>query len=150
MNAPAMALSFLPLTLPKPRRSAASVHRPGDILNRAANDALTTPWDAGGAMEFQLLGSLEVLDEARRVEVPSGRGRSLLALLTLHAGESVAAERLVDELWGEHSPATAATVVQGLVSRLRKALEPDRTKGMRPQVLQTVGTAYRLAIDPDS
>src|SRR6266567_3806426 len=101
-------------------------------------------------MEFRLLGPTEVLDGARRVELPSGRGRSLLALLTLHAGEPVAAERLIDELWGEHPPATAATVVQGLVSRLRRALEPNRMKGAHPQVLQTVGPAYRLAIDPDS
>src|SRR6266567_8648380 len=103
-----------------------------------------------GVMEFRILGSMEVLDGARRVALPSGRGRSLLALLTLHAGEPVAAERLIDELWGEYPPATAATVVQGLVSRLRKALEPERTKGTRPQVLQTVETAYRLAIGPDS
>ncbi|MDQ4059428.1 MAG: AAA family ATPase [Actinomycetota bacterium] len=93
---------------------------------------------------------MEVLDGVRHVELPSGRGRSLLALLTLHAGEPVAAERLIDELWGEHPPATAATVVQGLVSRLRKALEPDRTKAQRPQALETVGVAYRLAIDPES
>lgn len=101
-------------------------------------------------MEFRILGLMEVLDGVRRVELPTGRGRSLLALLTLHAGQPVAAERLIDELWGEDPPATAATVVHGLVSRLRKALEPERTTGKRPQVLQTVGTAYRLAIDSDA
>lgn len=99
-------------------------------------------------MEFQILGLMEVLDGARRVELPTGKGRSLLAILTLHVGRPVASERLIDELWGEKPPATAATVVHGLVSRLRKALEPGRSVGMRPQVLETVGTAYRLAIDP--
>ena len=101
-------------------------------------------------MEFRILGSMEVLDGARRVELPSGRGLSLLGLLTLHAGEPVAAERLIDELWGGDPPVTAATVVQGLVSRLRRALEPDRTTGEPPHVLQTAGNAYCLAIDPDS
>ncbi|MBW3589705.1 MAG: AAA family ATPase [Actinobacteria bacterium] len=101
-------------------------------------------------MQFRILGFMEVLDGVRRVELPTGRGRSLLALLTLHAGQPVAAERLIDELWGEDPPATAATVVHGLVSRLRKVLEPDRTTSKRPQVLQTEGTAYRLAIDPDT
>jgi DNA-binding SARP family transcriptional activator len=101
-------------------------------------------------VDFRILGPMEVLDGVRHVELPSGRGRSLLALLTLHAGTPVAAERLIDELWGERPLATAATVVQGLVSRLRKALEPDRTKGQRPQALETVGAAYRLAIDPES
>src|SRR5829696_6961057 len=93
---------------------------------------------------------MEVLDGARHVALPSGRGRSLLALLTLHAGEPVAAERLIDELWGGDPPTTAATVVQGLVSRLRKALEPERSTGEPPHVLQTAGNAYCLAVDPDS
>jgi DNA-binding SARP family transcriptional activator len=101
-------------------------------------------------VEFRILGSMEVLDGARRVELPSGRGRSLLALLTLHAGEPVAAERLIDELWGGDPPTTAATVVQGQVSRLRKALEPERSTGEPPHVLQTAGNAYCLAVDPDS
>ena len=99
-------------------------------------------------MEFRILGLMEVLDGARRVELPRRRGRSLLAILTLHAGRPVASDRLMDELWGEKPPTTAATVVHGLVSRLRKVLEPGRSAGTRPQVLQTVGTAYRLAIDP--
>jgi DNA-binding SARP family transcriptional activator len=101
-------------------------------------------------VEFRILGPMEVLDGVRRVELPSGRGRSLLALLTLHAGEPVPAERLIDELWGEHPPATATTAMQGLVSRLRKELEPGRAKRERPQVLETIGKAYRLAIDPVS
>lgn len=99
-------------------------------------------------MEFRILGSMEVVDGDRRVELPSGRARSLLALLILHAGEPVAADRLIDELWGEHPPATAATVVQGLVSRLRKALEPQRAKGGAARLLETVGVGYRLAVEP--
>jgi DNA-binding SARP family transcriptional activator len=101
-------------------------------------------------MEFRILGLMEVLDGRRRVELPTGRGRSLLALLTLQAGQPVAAERLIDEIWGGEPPTTAATVVHGLVSRLRKVLEPGRTSETPPQVLQTVGTAYRLAVDPDT
>jgi DNA-binding SARP family transcriptional activator/tetratricopeptide (TPR) repeat protein len=101
-------------------------------------------------MEFRILGSMEVLDGTRRVDLPAGRGRALLALLVLHAGEAVSAERLIDELWGEHPPPTAGTVVQGLVSRLRKELEPGRGKGEPPALLQTVGSGYRLAIEPDA
>src|SRR5947208_14935663 len=100
-------------------------------------------------MEFRILGPMEVLDGARRIELPAGRGRALLALLVLHAGEAVASERLIDELWGEQPPATAATVVQGLVSRLRKQLEPGRGRREAPTILQTVGSGYRLAIDPE-
>src|SRR5438034_2752159 len=45
---------------------------------------------------------------------------------------------------------TAGTVLHGLVSRLRKELEPGRRTGEPPTLLQTVGAGYRLAISPDS
>ncbi|MDQ3932710.1 MAG: AAA family ATPase [Actinomycetota bacterium] len=101
-------------------------------------------------MEFRILGSMEVLDGTRRRDLPTGRGRALLALLVLHAGEPLSAERLVDELWDERPPATATTVVQGLVSRLRGVLEPGRRRGQPGMLLQTVGAGYRLAIDPSA
>lgn len=101
-------------------------------------------------MDFRILGTTEVLDGSCRVELPAGRGRSLLALLILHAGEPVAVDRIVDELWGENAPRTAGTVVYGLASRLRRAFEPERPKGSMSEVLETVGSAYRLAVDPVS
>lgn len=99
-------------------------------------------------MEFRLLGVMEVRDTAGPIELPSGRGRALLAILALHAGQPVAAERLIDELWGGTPPATAATVVHGLVSKLRRGLSADSDSGQ--QILETVGRGYRLAVDPDT
>lgn len=101
-------------------------------------------------MEFRILGPTEVLDGTERVALPTGRGRALLALLILHAGEAVHTERLIDELWGEHPPPTARTIVQGLVSRLRSTLEPARKKGEPARLLQTIGREYRLAIEPEA
>src|SRR6266540_4845533 len=168
MNASDMASSLLlrPASFPFVARGLARSPPPrfrGDMMNGTANDALRAPLSRsrrqrgtvllrarGDRMDFRILGSTEVLDGTRRVELPAGRGRALLALLILHAGEPVAAERIVDELWGEDPPRTAGTVVQGLVSRLRRALEPGRAKGDPPALLQTVGSGYRLAIDPES
>ena len=99
-------------------------------------------------MEFRILGPLEVLDDGRPVALPGGRGRALLALLILHAGEVVSADRLIDELWGESPPPTATTALQGLVSNLRKRLEPARAGGEAPAVLRTVAPGYVLTIDP--
>ena len=63
-------------------------------------------------MDFRLLGPLEVFDGARAVVIGGGKRRSLLALLLLHSNEVVSADRLIDELWGEHPPATAAKGLQ--------------------------------------
>lgn len=101
-------------------------------------------------MQFKILGPTEVLDGDRWVVLPAGRGRALLALLIIHAGEVVAAERLVDELWGETPPPTARTALQGLVSRLRKRLEPGRASEAPATVLRTAPLGYVLAVDPAS
>src|SRR5687768_4765417 len=74
-------------------------------------------------MDFHILGRLEVLDEAREtVAVAGSKQRALLALLLLHGNETLSTGRLIDELWGEAPPATAAKTVYVHVSRLRKAL----------------------------
>ncbi len=73
-------------------------------------------------MDFRILGPLEALDEGRPVRVGGGKQRALLALLLLHSNEPLSTDRLIDELWGEQPPGTAAKNVQVYVSRLRKAL----------------------------
>ena len=99
-------------------------------------------------MEFRLLGVMEVRDATGPIELPSGRGRALLAILALHADQPVAAERLIDELWSGTPPATAATVVHGLVSKLRKTLTSVGEAESR--IIETVAKGYRLAVAPDT
>jgi DNA-binding SARP family transcriptional activator/tetratricopeptide (TPR) repeat protein len=99
-------------------------------------------------MEFRILGPLEVVRAAGPVALPGGRGRRLLALLVLHTGQVVPTERLIDELWGGEPPATAITVLHGLVSGLRRRLEPSRGPGDDAALLQTRPPGYLLAVDP--
>jgi DNA-binding SARP family transcriptional activator len=73
-------------------------------------------------VEFAVLGPVEVRNDGRAIPIGRGKQRTLLALLVLNAGRVVPAARLIDELWGEDPPATAATALQVYVSRLRKAL----------------------------
>jgi DNA-binding SARP family transcriptional activator len=73
-------------------------------------------------MDFHILGPLEVLDEGRAIALGGSRQRALLALLLLHANEALTTDRLIDELWGERAPPTAAKLLHVQVSRLRKAL----------------------------
>jgi DNA-binding SARP family transcriptional activator len=91
-------------------------------------------------MDFRILGPLEVLDQGRRVSVRRGKEQALLAYLLLHANELVASDRLVDELWGERPPPTAAKILQNAVSQLRKALGDGR--------LLTRAPGYFLRVEP--
>jgi DNA-binding SARP family transcriptional activator/class 3 adenylate cyclase/tetratricopeptide (TPR) repeat protein len=94
-------------------------------------------------MDFRILGPLEVLDEGREVALGGSRQRALLALLVLHANETLSTDRLIEELWGEHQPATAAKTVQVQVSRLRKALAGGG------DLIVTRDRGYRLELEPD-
>jgi DNA-binding SARP family transcriptional activator/streptogramin lyase len=91
-------------------------------------------------MDFRILGPLEVLDQGRRVSIRRGKEQALLAYLLLHANELVASDRLVDELWGERPPPTAAKILQNAVSQLRKAVGDDR--------LLTRPPGYFLRVEP--
>src|SRR5829696_1241455 len=95
-----------------------------------------------------MLGPLEVLDEGHRVALGGSKQRSLLALLLVHANETLGTDHLVDELWGERPPANAAKTVQMQISRLRKALagEPG---DVAASPLMTRERGYELRIDPD-
>ena len=93
-------------------------------------------------MEFRILGPLEVWDDAREVSLGGPKLRALLAVLLLHANETVPADRVIDEVWGEDSPEDAAAALRVNVSRLRKALPQD--------VLTTRSPGYVLRVEPDA
>jgi DNA-binding SARP family transcriptional activator len=67
--------------------------------------------------------------------------------LILRADEVVSTDRLIDWLWGETPPPTAITALHGLVSSLRKRLEPARGAGEAPAIIETRPPGYVLAID---
>ncbi|MEJ7585723.1 MAG: helix-turn-helix domain-containing protein, partial [Acidimicrobiales bacterium] len=79
-------------------------------------------------MEFRALGPLEVIDDDGEVLRLGGvRPRTLLAALLLRAGRIVPVDTLIDALWGESPPGTAANALQVHVAALRKLLDPDRS-----------------------
>jgi DNA-binding SARP family transcriptional activator/ABC-type branched-subunit amino acid transport system substrate-binding protein len=99
-------------------------------------------------MEFRILGPLEVVEHGSRLEVGRGKERSVLAILLLHANEVISSERLIDYLWADEPPATAAKSVQVYVSRLRKALASAGSGGSPNGVLLTRGGGYTLRVEP--
>src|SRR3954451_18463142 len=99
-------------------------------------------------MDFRILGPLEILDEDGPVALGGVKLRALLALLVLHANESMSSERLVDELWGEDPPAHATKAVQVQISRLRRALGASAEEGSG-SVLVTRDRSYELRTSPE-
>src|SRR5690242_6099961 len=73
-------------------------------------------------LEFRILGPFEVVSDDGTLELPAGKPRALLAVLLLSQGEVVSVDRIVDALWGDQPPPTAAKNVQGYVARLRRVL----------------------------
>src|SRR5712692_1192882 len=90
-------------------------------------------------MEFRILGPLEAVEEGQPVKLGGARQRALLAVLLTRANEVVSADRVIDELWGDTPPKTAANTVQYYVSQLRKALGADRIVTRPPGYLIRVG-----------
>jgi DNA-binding SARP family transcriptional activator/DNA-binding beta-propeller fold protein YncE len=102
------------------------------------------PFTEGGsvvpAMEFRLLGVLEVAGDNGPVRIVPGRESALLALLLLHRGEPLPVDRIVEEIWGDAAPVNATKNLQVYVSRLRKTLGPDR--------IETTAAGYRIRVAP--
>lgn len=92
-------------------------------------------------LELRLLGPLEIRDGAQSLSVPRRKPRALLAVLALNAGRVVSRDRLVDDLWGQSAPRTAAHALENYVSQLRKLLGAD--------VVQTQAPGYVLRLEPD-
>ena len=77
---------------------------------------------AGGVSRFGVLGPLVLERDGRAVPLPSGRQRSLVALLLLGGGVPLSRDRLIDELWGERPPASAVSALHVHLSKLRGLL----------------------------
>ena len=71
-----------------------------------------------------MLGELQVVDGDVDLPIRGAKQRALLLLLLVRARETVQAERLADELWGDDLPAGGANALQALVSKLRRAPRP--------------------------
>ncbi|GLZ61406.1 SARP family transcriptional regulator [Micromonospora sp. NBRC 107095] len=102
-------------------------------------------------MQFGVLGPLAVTTDAGEpVVVPGTKVRALLADLLANRNQVVSADRLIDDLWGDDSPANPAGALQVRVSQLRKALN-DAEPGAR-DLVESRAPGYLLragAVDAD-
>ena len=92
-------------------------------------------------MDFRILGPLEVAQDGQSLRLGGAQQRALLAVLLIYRGEVLSTDRLIDELWADRPPPTAAKTVQGYVSQLRRVLGEE--------AIVTRGHGYRLAVVSD-
>ncbi|MCG5220826.1 BTAD domain-containing putative transcriptional regulator [Streptosporangium soli] len=99
-------------------------------------------------MRFGVLGPLMVQDdEGRPVKVLEVKVRALLADLLVHEGQPVAADRLIDDLWGAQPPGNPANALQAKVSQLRRAVGRDRVAYQAPGYLLRLGPTDEVDAD---
>ncbi|MFL6125295.1 tetratricopeptide repeat protein [Actinophytocola sp.] len=94
------------------------------------------------AVEFRLLGSVEVRIDGRRVDAGPPLQRSVLVALLVEADEPVSADQLVERVWGDRVPYRAKETLRSYLSRLRPVLAPGNV-----DIVRRSG-GYVLTADP--
>ena len=94
------------------------------------------------SMHIRVLGPLEASIDDHPVAIGGAKQRAVLAMLGLEANRAVTADRLIEGLWGDEPPASAAKMVQNYVWRLRSVLADEGGAE-----IVTRGRAYELRID---
>src|SRR5947207_10705193 len=100
--------------------------------------------DVAAVLRFELLGRLR----AWRGDLGWPRQRAVLATLLLHANTAVSRAAIVDAVWGDAAPRSAANLVHTYVRRLRQVLDPDRARRAAGRVLVSSGSGYLLRLAP--
>ena len=98
------------------------------------------------AVEIRVLGRVDALADGRALRLRGSKQRAVLAMLALRANRTVGADELIDGLWGEDPPASAAKNLQLYVSQLRKALDA----GGPAATIVTHGRGYELQLTEDA
>jgi predicted ATPase/DNA-binding SARP family transcriptional activator len=99
-------------------------------------------------VEVRALGTLEVLDDdGSPVAIGGPRPTAILLALALADGAVVSADGLVEEVWGDQAPRSAVETLHSYLSRIRRALEPDRSAHGATTALVRSQAGYR--IDPE-
>ena len=92
-------------------------------------------------LDFRILGPSRSVAGARLLSLGGPRQQALLACLLIRAGEPVATDWLIEQLWKD-GPDDRGAALQVAVSRLRKALGD-------PALIRTQAPGYLLEIEPE-
>jgi len=97
-------------------------------------------------MRYEILGSVRLVDNGKVFSISARKMEILLATLLIKRNAIVSTDRIIGEIWGEHSPRRAKAALHVYISQLRKLLSSFGSKG-NPIVTRSSG--YSLLIGSD-
>ncbi|MFJ9565912.1 AfsR/SARP family transcriptional regulator [Streptomyces fuscichromogenes] len=98
-------------------------------------------------IRFAVLGQIRAVRAEQSVRVGSPQQQAMLAVLLLRSGRSASMQELVDAVWGEEPPHSAAATIRTYAWRLRQTFTESRSQ---QRTLLSVGDGYRMALPPEA
>jgi DNA-binding SARP family transcriptional activator/tetratricopeptide (TPR) repeat protein len=104
--------------------------------------------DPADPLRVEILGPLRAGRGGQPLPLGPPRQQAVLAVLAVRANRVVSRDEIVDAVWGEAPPASAANNVHIYVGALRQILEPGLGQGRESNVLVGNRAGYLLRLEP--
>ncbi len=98
------------------------------------------------AVRFEVLGPLRAWRGDAAIDLGPTQQRVVLAVLLLQQGRPVGRQQMINAVWGDAEPRSAANLLQRHASGLRRALEPDRSARASSGQLVWTDAGYLLTV----
>jgi DNA-binding SARP family transcriptional activator len=102
---------------------------------------ITSGW-CGMAVQFGVLGPVQVLDDRVSLPIPAAKQRTALAVLLLRVNAVVPMDVLIESLWPDQQPPAPRGALHTHMTRLRRTLGPEAGSRIR-----TVGAGYIIDVE---
>ena len=104
------------------------------------------------ALTIQTLGEFKARRDGQSItdkEWKSQKNKNLFKILVTHHGHPVSKDQIMEWLWHNSTPDSAGRNLRVAVSQVRKALEPELSKGADSQYIHTTESGYILNLGTD-
>jgi DNA-binding SARP family transcriptional activator/transcriptional regulator with XRE-family HTH domain/tetratricopeptide (TPR) repeat protein len=129
-----------------PRRRSDLVLQPRHARDGLGTGPIGDPTGKNQVLWLAALGPLGAWQSGTPLSLGPPAQRAVLGLLLLDPGALVHRDTIIDVLWGDAPPRTAAGLVQAHVSRIRRLLEVGECFAGTDRALDSVGGGYRLIL----
>lgn len=99
----------------------------------------------GGNLRLQILGPLRVWRDGDELDPGPRQQAYLLAVMLARSGKPTSMNELVDLVWADHVPVSAANILQKYIGALRRLLEPTVAARATGSFLRRHGSGYLFA-----